>query len=456
MNNQTYRPFLLLLCVTILLCALRFVPSVTVMGTTMRQVDLLSDLFPRQDTAQEVSVSAEVIAKREEAKANSNACPEGMTCILDYGRGTDAGMATFYAALARGGEALGRPVRIAYFGDSFIEGDILTADLRALLQKRFGGCGVGYMDIASPLAGARSSVTQRFEGWDVRCVLERGTFQPQKLGISLRYAMPSTGAWTEVKAQKAFPCADRFERSELMLASTSPVTLRAECSDGRTERFTTRGDGALESVAVEGDFNKVRWVVEERGSQTVCYGVTAEGRSGISVDNFSLRGSKGSELEEVLQAYWQSLAHLRPYDMVVLQYGLNVAEPERTDYKAYVAKMQRVVEHLKAAFPHTTILIVGVGDRENKVNGELHTMRGVLALMQAQEELAAKCEVPYWNLYEAMGGDGSIVKMNSRKPEEARKDYTHITHAGGKRLAGLLTKTLLYGYEEYRKENERK
>lgn len=38
-------------------------------------------------------------------------------------------MAPFYRALNKRNE-LGRPVRIAYFGDSFIEVDILTAPLR--------------------------------------------------------------------------------------------------------------------------------------------------------------------------------------------------------------------------------------------------------------------------------------------------------------------------------------
>jgi hypothetical protein len=35
-------------------------------------------------------------------------------------------------------------IRIAYFGDSMIEGDLLTQTLRKLLQKEFGGYGVGF------------------------------------------------------------------------------------------------------------------------------------------------------------------------------------------------------------------------------------------------------------------------------------------------------------------------
>ena len=45
-----------------------------------------------------------------------------------------------------------RPVRIAYFGDSFIEADIFTADLRERFQSEFGGCGVGYVPITSSIS----------------------------------------------------------------------------------------------------------------------------------------------------------------------------------------------------------------------------------------------------------------------------------------------------------------
>ena len=46
-------------------------------------------------------------------------------------------------ALSRFGRRLfqGEPVRIAFLGDSFIEGDILTSDLRRMLQNDAGGPG---------------------------------------------------------------------------------------------------------------------------------------------------------------------------------------------------------------------------------------------------------------------------------------------------------------------------
>ena len=54
-----------------------------------------------------------------------------------------------------------RPVRIAFLGDSFVEGDILTADLRERLKAAFGGRpggGTGFAPMASPLTAFRRTV----------------------------------------------------------------------------------------------------------------------------------------------------------------------------------------------------------------------------------------------------------------------------------------------------------
>ena len=45
---------------------------------------------------------------------------------------------SFFAALLRQ-RTEGGTVRIAYFGDSIVEGDLITQDLRASFQKAFGG-----------------------------------------------------------------------------------------------------------------------------------------------------------------------------------------------------------------------------------------------------------------------------------------------------------------------------
>ena len=43
-------------------------------------------------------------------------------------------------------------IRIAYYGDSMTDGDLIVQDLRALFQNAFGGLGIGFLPIASESA----------------------------------------------------------------------------------------------------------------------------------------------------------------------------------------------------------------------------------------------------------------------------------------------------------------
>ena len=115
--------------------------------------------------------------------------------------------------------------------------------------------------------------------------------------------------------------------------------------------------------------------------------------------------------------------------------------------------MLTVIDHLKPAFPEAGILLVSVGDRESKnENGDLRTMPGVKNLIRYQQSIAADSHIAFWNMYDAMGGQGSIVDMIDRKM--ANLDYTHINFKGGKHLAGILFETLMYGKEQYEKRKE--
>ena len=69
------------------------------------------------------------------------------TRIEDYSVG-HIGLKRFFAALRNSRQA-NRPVRVAFLGDSFIEGDIVVADFRSGMQERFGGRGVGFVPVTS-------------------------------------------------------------------------------------------------------------------------------------------------------------------------------------------------------------------------------------------------------------------------------------------------------------------
>ena len=138
----------LVLIVFAALFGLHWLPAITIDGHTMRRVDILGDLrYPEPETA--VADSDSIPLPPVIKPAFVDTCRAGMTCIEDYSDSTQRGMAPFYEALDRlssspsssDSDADDKLVRITVFGDSFIEADIMTADLREMFQKRFGGCG---------------------------------------------------------------------------------------------------------------------------------------------------------------------------------------------------------------------------------------------------------------------------------------------------------------------------
>lgn len=448
MKNGTHRTALFLCLAMLVLLALRMVPAATVGGHELAAVDCLSDLVPEPEPVVPPVVVPKPVAKAQQAVRDT--CPPGMVCIVDYAPDSLArGMQPFYRALSRRAK-LERPVRIAYFGDSYIEGDILTADLRAYLQQHFGGCGVGFVDIASPFTKLRSSVAHSATGWTEHNVLEKSGCDRSLLGISQRYAIPSDGATVTYRGVRDYTRLDSFDVATLYLTSSSPLSVTVTSNAAATAEYATTGSGRVETVTERGPMGQVRFSLNNVG-QAVCYGVALEGDHGVTLDNFSLRGSSGAPLASVPERHLAQLNAVRPYDLIVLQFGLNVASKKQLKYDAYVRQMRRVVDHLKQAFPEAGILIVSVGDREDRIDGELRTMPGVKALVGYQQVLAAEEGVAFWNLYEAMGGEGAIRRMAQASPPEAGKDYTHINRRGGKRIAGILYKALIHGYEQYQR-----
>lgn len=534
-NNNLWKPFVLTLLVVSALLALFYLPRFSVLGHDMRRVNLLSDIQRRTDDGR---ILAEVYADsvdgiveetfdsasvKVEHIAYVDSVPEGMTAIEDFGA-TDADtdyaartMDHFYEALSSASE---RPVRIAYFGDSYIEGDILTAHLRDMLQSRYGGSGVGFVDISSITAGFRTTVGAKSSGWVSHNANDvKGTgFRKDLQGVNGRYYIPSGNATVELrctpgkigqhlakvdKATVYFTSGPGMELlasinsdplSPLLSEGGEPTiveethkvrtmhidTVRidpvpASSADGTdaegvnhedlaTASPTYRYDtvysekdvsvrvgeqelGNVEHKSITGNISRFSMQVH-KGEGSRFYGVALDGTHGISLDNFSMRGSNGWYIADIPESTLRSFAHQRPYDLIILHFGLNVANVKQRDYSGYSKRMANSIRHLRKCYPNASILVISVADRDEKgPDGTMQTMTGIRELVGYQRKMAADTHVAFWNLYEAMGGNGSLADLVEH--HQANLDYTHINFSGGKRLASLLYDVLLNGKENY-------
>lgn len=373
--------------------------------------------------------------------------PEGVVEIIDYGYESNLGMDRFYEAL---NHAKNRPVRIGFFGDSFIEGDILTGWLRVMLQQEYGGKGVGYVEIAPETAGFRTTVTHRHHGWNLHQWTNK-SFQRKNQGLSCHYYTAKGKAWMEGTGVKRFYGAEGFDQTSFYFCGRQHNKIKLTTSDTTLE-FKTGAADSLQTLTYTGreTLRKARWELMNEDSASIFFGMSMDGKNGIVLDNLSMRGQSGTQLSTIPFAYLQQMHKIRNYDLIVLQFGLNVAGATQTNFSRYQHDMERVVNYMHEAYPEAGFLILSVGDRSYKNNnGERVTMPGVRNLSMYQQKVAAETQTAYWNMLDAMKQAGGIDSMVKAKPALANTDYTHINFRGGRIMATKLFEAIKTGKGQY-------
>ena len=353
--------------------------------------------------------------------------------LMDYSEGQSA-LRRLRAALREGRS---RSVRIAFVGDSFIEGDILVAPFRQALQQRYGGKGVGYVPLTSTVARFRQSIQQRFEGaW--RQTLASKSNSRTLFTLSETFATATASASTSYKLTNA----DRVTLH--YVSDTIPVAITYGINGGERQHVELPAShGALAEYTFPHSAVKQFELATGGGDDTRFYGVCFDGMTGISVDNYSLRGSSGTKLTAVSSALTAQLSRFRPYDLIILSYGLNVLSPKDNNdsYEWYYDAMAKSIEHIQQLYPHATILLMSLSDRATLHEGEIHPLNGVARVLRIQHRLAQRYGLLFWNTHEAMASLGGIKGFVDKG--WAAKDYTHISMAGGTQLAKLLTADLI-------------
>lgn len=353
--------------------------------------------------------------------------------LMDYSEGQSA-LRRLRAALREGRS---RSVRIAFVGDSFIEGDILVAPFRQALQQRYGGKGVGYVPLTSPVARFRQSIQQRFEGaW-------RQTFASKSNSRTL-FTLSETFATATASASTSYKLTNADRVTLHYVSDTIPVAITYGINGGERQHVELPAShGALAEYTFPHGAVKQFELATGGGDGTRFYGVCFDGMTGISVDNYSLRGSSGTKLTAVSSALTAQLSHFRPYDLIILSYGLNVLSPKDNNdsYEWYYDAMAKSIEHIQQLYPHATILLMSLSDRATLHEGEIHPLNGVARVLRIQHRLAQRYGLLFWNTHEAMASLGGIKGFVDKG--WAAKDYTHISMAGGTQLAKLLTADLI-------------
>lgn len=413
------------------------------------------------------SVPDSISSSEVEATAQVATEPE-MPVIDDY-QGI-AHLAPFFKKLHQRKSQL----RIAYYGDSSIEGDLICMTFRDSLQRKFGGRGVGFVPLMSQHAGFRRSVYQSAsDNWH-RYVVGSNSDSQFPGGISGEYftardtqqdidtsqldslAPTTPHLWATFKGSRRLSRTGYFESARLFYGQP-PVDSNRQLiaslsvqTEQQRRTYTLQPQAPINSLTILDSTARQIRLEFSLSDELPLYGVSLESKKGVIVDNFPLRGNDGSALRsiptDVLQAFQQALN----YDLIVFHFGLNVLNAQSKDYSWYQRKIERLIDHYQQAMPGVPILVLGITDKGTRVDGSMQSDPGILYVTAAQSAAAQKKGVAFFSLYEAMGGAGTMVRwVEDEQPRLANTDYTHFTFKGAQRIGDYLLTFLNEHYMNY-------
>jgi hypothetical protein len=372
---------------------------------------------------------------------------ELITSIEDFGQGFDSRLNNFYEKLLAGKE----PVRIAFMGDSFVEGDILSADLRELLQDTFGGGGVGFAPVASPFTGFRQTVKTQSKGWTPYNIMQsKNTPSPyaDNFFISGWVASATEGASTRWDMTTKRRHLEECNRARLLFIGREATTISITLNEGEEREFHFDAGDAVRQIVVEDErINSLEFKVVKGAAGFTGYGAEFDNKQGVAVDNFSIRSNNGQAMFKSNASVNAQINTMRPYDLVILQYGLNILQADRHNYSLYAEQVEKMILYVEQCFPEAAILVMGVSDRSHKNEDGIVEMTSARDLSESQRSAAENGGAAFWSTYDAMRKVGGMTTFVNNG--WAGKDYTHINYAGGREIARALYFALLQGAQNY-------
>ena len=164
--------------------------------------------------------------------------------------------------------------------------------------------------------------------------------------------------------------------------------------------------------------------------------VTEIGVNGASLNSYA----KCSGLE-------RDLERLNP-DLVLLGIGINDATVPDFSVDDFVMRYKRLVAQIHSVAPDCAVLFITNNDSFRRIRrkGYVVNSNGQLA-EQAFLWLGKDCGAGVWDLFEIMGGLGSMKKWE--EAGLAKRDKVHFTEAGYELLGDLLFNALMDRYVEH-------
>jgi len=365
----------------------------------------------------------------------------------------DAGnLDPFYATLWELEQGKGGVATVLHYGDSPTTADLITGDVRAQLQKRFGDAGRGYTLIAKPWAWyGHRGVEMSDHGWSMRTGV--GLIREGVYGLGGAAFEGKPGAWSKFKLTDSEQSAVEVE----FLAKSGGGTFAVE-ADGEQVAGQSTGADAAETRSLHVPLpigTKSVTIRPTAGSVTLFGADFRRGSTGVLYDSLGLNGATTSVLARVMEPnLWkQELDRAAPV-LVIINYGSNESSFGSFVHKQYGSELRLAILRVRQLAPNASILVMSPMDRgERRGMDDIETMSTIPEIVGIQRQVAAEMHCAFFDTYAAMGGEGTMARWYTASPRLVTADFLHPTPQGASLVAGLFMDQLSLGYNRWKRQH---
>ncbi len=404
-------------------------------------VPAILDFQPRTSSAEPLQEEMERLRPDTVAVKPAHSRIHDPTATMDH----------FYASLLRTERREpGSVTRILHYGDSPTTADLITADVRILLQQRFGDAGHGTYLIAKPWAWyAHRGLDVSASGWK----MDPATLKAQKDG---RYGLGGvsfigqTGAESEIRLKN--PGHTRLTLSYFGQPGGGEVQIMAgEVTLGTLNTDLPEPASAEETWPIPPDASRFTLRVTRGPVRLFSLAFRKEG-PGVVYDSIGLNGTWAGVLAVHMNGtHWIEEIQMARPDLVIINYGTNESGYLNYVETSYPKDVREIIRRVRTAAPGAAVMIMSPMDRGSRgPGGAIGTVTTLPKLISVQARLAAGNGCAFFNTFEAMGGPGTMGKWYMAEPRLVSADFIHPMPAGARIVGTLLYQALMDGYNLYK------
>ena len=332
----------------------------------------------------------------------------------------------FYSSLTETGS---RTVRVLHYGDSQIEEDRMSQQIREALQAKYGGSGVGLMPLAQTIP-TRTVKQQLYMNGH----LVQPAQGPQRYLVYGPKRDQREDGLYGVMGQVAMMNDSLVEGSEQIMAICTP--------QDRTRPYTQWQIFADSTIDYTLSGDTIR--LSGRGA---VYGLSQECDTGVIVDNIPMRGCLGVVFTKMDSTQLSTFYRDRNVRLIIMQFGGNAIPSNRNPgtISAIVKGLRDQVRYIQTCAPRADILFIGPSDMLTQTDGEWQTYPMVPYMDRLLHKMALEENIAYFSLYQWMGGAGSMMRW--QEVGLAGADGVHFTRSGARKAGNAVANWIIDGLD---------